>query len=78
MGTTGQRGPDPVMDVLDDKVMAKHDEHEEQVKVKGDYSGAVGKTDPMEKKLVKKLDIWIMVSAPRMAMHAAASLGNGN
>jgi hypothetical protein len=28
----------------------------------GDYSGAVAKTDPAEVKLVRKLDIWIMVS----------------
>ena len=28
----------------------------------GDYSGAQGKTDPAEIKLVKKLDLWIMVS----------------
>jgi hypothetical protein len=56
------RAHNPVTDPLDDKILAKHEEHEEKVKVRGDYSGAVAKTDPMEKKLVKKLDIWIMVS----------------
>ena len=29
--------------------------------VRGDYSGATAKTDPAEKKLVRKLDLWIMV-----------------
>jgi hypothetical protein len=37
------------------------EEHEEKVQVRGDYSGAVSKTTPEEVKLVRKLDIWIMV-----------------
>jgi hypothetical protein len=60
--SAGDRVADPVTEPLDEKILAKHEEHEEKVKVRGDYSGAVAKTDPMEKKLVKKLDIWIMVS----------------
>jgi hypothetical protein len=46
---------------IDEKFQAQHEEYEEKVQVRGDYSGAVAKTSPEEKKLVKKLDIWIMV-----------------
>ena len=45
-----------------DKCLDKHKEFEEKIRDRGDYSGAVAKTDPAEKRLVRKLDIWIMVS----------------
>lgn len=48
-------------DPIDEKFQSHHMEYE-KVEVKGDYSGAVAKTSPEEKKLVRKLDIWIMVS----------------
>ena len=37
------------------------DEHEEKQQTRGDYSGAVAKSTPEEVKLVRKLDLWIMV-----------------
>jgi hypothetical protein len=46
---------------IDEKFQGQHEEYEEKVQVRGDYSGAVAKTSPEEKKLVRKLDIWIMV-----------------
>lgn len=36
-----------------------------------DYSGAAKKTDPAEIKLVRKLDLWIMVSPPLRRTHPA-------
>ena len=62
MHGTGASAPADVANPLDEKFQAQHEEYEEKVQVKGDYSGAVAKTSPEEKKLVKKLDIWIMVS----------------
>jgi hypothetical protein len=53
-------------DIHEDKSLAKHETHEEEIKPKGDYSGAIAKTDPAEKKLVRKLDIWIMVRSQIM------------
>ena len=37
-----------------------------------DYSGAHAKTDPAEIKLVKKLDLWIMVSVYRSKLHVTS------
>lgn len=68
------RTGDPVTDVLDEKILAKHDEYEEKVKVKSDYAGAVGKTDPMEKKLVRKLDLWIMVRSKPICLLSSLDL----
>jgi hypothetical protein len=48
-------------DPTDEKFQSQHAEYE-KVEVKVDYSGAAAKTSPEEKKLVRKLDIWIMVS----------------
>jgi hypothetical protein len=58
----GSPAPVDTMNPMDEKLQAQHVEYEEKVQVKGDYSGAVAKTSPEEKKLVKKLDIWIMVN----------------
>jgi hypothetical protein len=56
----------PEIDV--EKHTSKHQEtvenDDEIRKERGDYSGAVKKTDPAEVKLVRKLDIWIMVRFP--------------
>lgn len=54
--------PAPEVDI--EKHSSKHEEHEDKVRREvGDYSGAVGKTSPEEVKLVRKLDLWIMVSS---------------
>lgn len=48
-----------------EKQNSAHQEYSSEVldkKTNGDYSGATAKTDPEEIKLVKKLDLWIMVS----------------
>lgn len=48
-----------------EKQESAHQEFSSEIlekKLNGDYSGAVAKTDPEEIKLVKKLDLWIMVS----------------
>jgi hypothetical protein len=63
MEGTGTSAPAHTTHPLDEKFQAQHEEYEEKVQVKGDYSGAVAKTSPEEKKLVRKLDIWIMVSS---------------
>jgi len=57
----GSPMPGDTVDPIDEKFQSQHMEYE-KVEVKGDYSGAVAKTSPAEKKLVRKLDIWIMVS----------------
>lgn len=57
----GSPTPGHTADPIDEKFQSQHMEYE-KVEVKGDYSGAVAKTSPEEKKLVRKLDIWIMVS----------------
>lgn len=57
----GSPVPAHIANPIDEKFQAQHDEYEEKVQVRGDYSGAVAKTSPEEKKLVQKLDIWIMV-----------------
>lgn len=49
------------------KMAVDHTEEKEQELRQhdgGDYSGAHAKTDPAEIKLVKKLDLWIMVRIP--------------
>lgn len=55
--------PATTAEILDERssVMKTETHHDEDVKPKGDYSGAVAKTDPEELKLVRKLDRWIMV-----------------
>jgi hypothetical protein len=58
----GSPVPAYTVDPIDAKFQSQHTEYEEKVQVKADYSGAVAKTSPEEKKLVRKLDIWIMVS----------------
>jgi len=58
----GSPAPIHIADPIDEKFQAQHTEYEEKVKAKVDYSGAVVKTSPEENKLVRKLDIWIMVS----------------
>lgn len=48
-----------------EKLESTHQEFSSKILEKnpnGDYSGAVAKTDPEEIKLVRKLDLWIMVS----------------
>jgi hypothetical protein len=58
-------GGAPLAEIDVEKHSSKHHEtaeDDEVRKTKGDYSGAVGKTDPAEVKLVRKLDLWIMVS----------------
>ncbi|KAG9189740.1 hypothetical protein G6011_06608 [Alternaria panax] len=47
-------------DPIDEKFQSQHTEYEEKIQSKVDNSGAVAKTSPEEKKLVRKLDIWIM------------------
>ena len=58
----GSSVPVHTADPIDEKFQDQHTEYEEKVQVKADYSGAVAKTSPEEKKLVRKLDIWIMAS----------------
>ncbi|CAN9291835.1 unnamed protein product [Alternaria alternata] len=52
--------PAHTVDPIDEKYQSQHTEYEEKVQPKVDYSGATAKTSPEEKKLVRKLDIWIM------------------
>ncbi|KAI4946759.1 hypothetical protein J4E91_006931 [Alternaria rosae] len=59
MSGVGSPVPAHNTDPIDEKFQSQHMEYE-KVEVKGDYSGAVAKTSPEEKKLVRKLDIWIM------------------
>ncbi|KAI4617923.1 hypothetical protein J4E83_006256 [Alternaria metachromatica] len=61
MAGVGSPMPGQTVDPIDEKFQSQHMEYE-KVEVKGDYSGAVAKTSREEKKLVRKLDIWIMVS----------------
>lgn len=47
-----------------EKQISAHQKYSSDIldkKTNGDYSGATAKTDPEEIKLVKKLDLWIMV-----------------
>lgn len=62
-------------EVYEDKTLSKQDTHDEDIKPRRDYSGAVAKTDPREKKLVRKLDIWIMVREP-LPLHLHGSISN--
>lgn len=59
--TFDNKSPSAEIDV--EKHSSNHQEIEdgEIRKENGDYSGAVAKKDPAEVKLVRKLDIWIMV-----------------
>ena len=65
MGLAAQEAP-PAISIEKDEAL--HREHEDVIadekasRRMGDYSGAVAKTDPAEIKLVRKLDLWIMVS----------------
>jgi hypothetical protein len=56
---------DPVPPALDvEKHTSTHQEYSEKefTNTAVDYSGAAAKTDPAEIKLVRKLDLWVMVS----------------
>lgn len=67
--TTGLAAQEAPPAISAEKHEALHREHEDVLadekasRHMGDYSGAVAKTDPAEIKLVRKLDLWIMVSA---------------
>ena len=63
------KGPIPI-DSIEKGTGFEHEEHREKVvvdesgkKIIVDYSGAHAKTDPEEIKLVRKLDMWIMVGS---------------
>lgn len=51
----------PVADVEQRESINQDSPQNDLKKPEGDYSGAIAKSDPAELKLVRKLDIWIMV-----------------
>lgn len=56
----------PAADIEKQQVLHKEHSHvvddDKTIAPAVDYSGATAKTDPEEIKLVKKLDLWVMVS----------------
>lgn len=63
--TNAQERLSPDRDLVEEKIPAEHVESaadkEQQGGAKADYSGFTQKTDPVEIRLVRKLDLYIMV-----------------